>query len=136
MSPHESIQEERDTYQENLYSPDPAWPPDVRALYKAIQARLFERDLRVGDVRRSCGIGDHNVSCRFKYHVGMSPKRFVLHHRFKLAKHLLLKHRDLAIAHIGYSVGFSSASALTKVFKRETGKTPAQYRKNARDRER
>ena len=132
----ESIQEQCKAYKKTLPSSDSAWPPDVRTFYDEIQHCLFDSDLRVGEVRRACGIGGHNISCRFKHHVGMSPEAYILHHRIALAKRLLVEYNNLAISHIGYSIGYSSASALTKAFKRRVDMTPAQFRKKSRELER
>lgn len=134
--PLESIHEQRNAYKKSLPCSDSTWPADVRVLYDAIQNRLFDPGVRIGEVRQACGIGDHNISCRFKHHIGMSPKAYVLHHRIALAKQLLVEYSDVSISQIGYSIGFSSASALTKAFKRRVGMTPAQFREKSRDLER
>ncbi len=43
----------------------------------------------------------------------------------------LLKHTNLSCAEIGYDVGFSDQSYFTHHFKRQTGTTPAKYRRSA-----
>ena len=40
----------------------------------------------------------------------------------------LLKDPDLPIQHIAYSVGYNDPFAFSKVFKKETGISPSQYR--------
>ena len=57
------------TYQATLVSPDRAWPADVRAVAVYIHENLFDEDLMVARVKQACGIGDNNISGRFRYYV-------------------------------------------------------------------
>ena len=43
----------------------------------------------------------------------------------------LLRKTDLSMEDISQRVGFSSASYYSKIFKKHTGTTPLQYRKNS-----
>ncbi len=115
-------------YQASLIPPDPTWPVDVRAVAAYIHANLFDDNLMVARVKRECGIGDNNISGRFRYYVGQGIKEYIDSHRINLAKRLLqLNH--LSILAIALSVGYSSHSAFTRGFKRHTGCTPSIYQK-------
>lgn len=64
----------------------------------------------------------------FKRSFGMTVHRYVVMKRVELAKHHL---RDPAanLASLSVRLGFADQSHFTKVFSRETGETPARYRK-------
>ncbi len=114
-------------YQESLTPPDPTWPIDVRAVAIYIHANLFDENLMVAKVKRACGIGDNNISGRFRYYVGQGIKEYIDSHRLNLAKRLLDLDHVTVIA-IAFEVGYPSYSAFTKGFSRRVGCTPSVYR--------
>lgn len=128
---HEIIDVERAAYLDALPPPDPDWPPDVRSVYEDIQARLFDFGLRIEDLKTRCGLGNNNVSSRFKRFVGKAPKDYILHHRCALAKRLLYS-TDATCEQVAFEIGWESPSAFTKAFKKRYGSTPNQHRRNAR----
>jgi len=117
----------RSSYQAGLMLPDPTWPPDVRAVVHYIHCHLFNEMLTVGELKRQCGIGDNNISGRFRYYVGMGIKQYIDDHRIRLAKRLLRRNQATILA-IALTVGYPSHSALTKSFKRHVGCTPSVFR--------
>lgn len=64
----------------------------------------------------------------FKVSTGETPYQYVLQRRILRAKSLLGM-KDLSIAEIAYSCGFSSQSHMTDVFRCRVGATPASMRK-------
>lgn len=125
---YQRLERERQTYLTSLSPPNPDWPSDVRAVAEAIHHQLFNLDLKLKDVYRQCGIGNHNVSARFKHFTGRAPKDYVVHHRILLAKRLL-QTLDIEVQQIALTVGYGSPSAFTKAFKKHFGCTPTQYKR-------
>lgn len=114
-------------YQEGLGAPDPRWPADVQAVAAYINKHLFDEGLTVDRVKRECGIGDNNISGRFRYYVGTGIKEYIDGHRINLAKRLL--HRNRAnILEVSLKVGYPSHSAFTRGFKRHVGCLPSTFR--------
>ena len=128
---YEIIETERTAYLNALPPPDPDWPPDVWAMYKDIHEHLFDFGLQIQDVRARCGLGNNNVSSRFKHFVGKAPKDYILHHRCALAKRLLYS-TDATCEQVAFEMGWESPSTFTKTFKKRVGWTPSQYRRNSR----
>jgi signal transduction histidine kinase/DNA-binding response OmpR family regulator len=58
---------------------------------------------------------------------GFTPNRFIRYVRLKKAKELLLN-KELSITSIAYDCGFNDPSYFTRVFKKEVGKTPMEWR--------
>ena len=65
----------------------------------------------------------------FVQNMGMTVYRYIGDLRLNRAM-WLLKTTEATIADIAAEVGYSDAQALTKLFKKNLGTTPAKYRKN------
>lgn len=69
------------------------------------------------------------VSHCFSEAVGCSPKKYMMLNRVAKAKELLLTTK-IPIQDIGIQCGFNDTNNFIRLFKRETGVTPRQYREN------
>ena len=125
-SPHQIIEAERRAYLETLPPPNSNWPVDVRILYGALRQRLFQEGVRVDAVRKRCGLGNHNISSRFKWHVGRAPKRYILYHRMALAKQLL-QYEQITVTQVAFGIGYGSPNAFSATFKRWVSCPPNVY---------
>lgn len=65
----------------------------------------------------------------FKHYTGISPIEFLNRYRLEMSCRLL-RDTDTQITEIAYSTGFSQASYYNRVFTKEFGLTPSQYRKS------
>lgn len=110
------------------HADEPPWKlsPLVAAAVEAIRSNYIglygveelSRQLRVS----KC----HLVRC-FSAEMGVSPGKYLTGVRIEAAK-LLLQEREYSLDMIAGLCGFSSANYLCRVFKRETGQTPAAWR--------
>ena len=121
------IEDEIETYRENLPQPDPTWPGDVQAMVAYIHRHLFEEALNVEAAKRHCGIRDNNISSRFAYHVGCGIKKYINAHRLNAAKGLM-QHTQVKIFEIALALGYSSQGAFTMAFHRDEGCCPTVFR--------
>ena len=132
-SPHNYdgiIQQEIDAYQSALISPDLSCPVDVKVFLVHLNEHLFDAGLTIGALERRCGLRGHDISTRFAAHMKMSPGTYRLKHRMELAKRLL-KHERLKpvlIYQVVLAVGYERHDVFSRVFKRQVGCTPSQYR--------
>jgi len=65
----------------------------------------------------------------FKNSTGLSPYEYILNFRIHIAKQMLYD-STLSIEETGAKCGFSDTSSFIRAFKRETGLSPLNYRKN------
>ncbi len=65
---------------------------------------------------------------QFKLSTRLSPHQYVLRRRVERSKRLL-RHSRKSIAQIAFDCGFAHQEHLTQTFKRQTGTTPAEYRR-------
>ena len=70
---------------------------------------------------------------RFSHLVGMPPMQYLTQWRLQLAAERLVR-GSAKVAAVGAGVGYESEAAFSRAFKRETGLSPAAWRR-ARQRE-
>jgi len=88
----------------------------------------FERDLSLGDIAKFVFLSPSYFTRAFKEETGMSPINYLLKVRIERAKELLAD-TSLKISDIALNVGFSNQQRFNEMFKKYTGVTPLQYRK-------
>ena len=104
----------------------PALPPlvaeaiaDIRENYAGIYG--------VEELSERLGVSKSHLVRTFTAAVGMPPGRYLTTVRIEAAMRLLL-HREYTLDVIASLCGFSGANYLCRVFKKETGHSPAQWR--------
>lgn len=90
-----------------------------RHLYETISAE---------DIAHALYISRPYLSLRFKEEMGETLTDFILKEKTEEAKRLL-RYTDKTATMIGSYLGFSSQSHFSRVFRKYTGQTPAEYRK-------
>ena len=98
----------------------------IRKCIDYIYENLQEK-LTVRSVAEYLKIDPTYLSKLFSKEVGVSFREFIINARVGAAKNMLA-YSDFTISEISLSLGFSSQSAFTDIFKRSTGMTPGQYR--------
>lgn len=102
------------------------------ATAKRLEARIAERlseDLRLDDLAALAKLSRFHFSVAFKETFGMPPYRYITEKRVAAAK-VLLSETERPIIDIGCAVGYENQGHFTTVFRRETGWTPAKYRRD------
>ena len=94
--------------------------PDPRAVLSKAVTRSAER----------LGVSKSHLVRTFTAAVGVPPGRYLTTVRIEAAMRLLL-HREYTLDVVASLCGFSGANYLCRVFKRETGLSPAAWRETA-----
>jgi transcriptional regulator GlxA family with amidase domain len=76
------------------------------------------------------GMSRSPFAARFTSLVGQSPMSYLKQWRLQLAAKLL-QDQALSLAQIAEQVGYESAAAFSRIFKREFGAAPGQFRRKA-----
>lgn len=87
--------------------------------------------VNVGDVLRAVPLSRRVLEQRFQRLLGRTPRAEILHVRLNRVKQLLTE-TDLPLYLVAERTGFEHTEYLSVVFKRETGKTPRDFRAAAR----
>lgn len=106
------------------YQPMKQMAKDVKQKIEQVYREQIELNQRLHEI----GITGRRLADIFKDEYGMTPKAYADQLRLKEAKRCLA-YTDHKVIDIAYSVGFGSLSAFYCFFRKETGITPAAYRK-------
>ena len=104
----------------------PALPPLVQAAIEDIRAN-YAGLYGVEELSERLGVSKSHLVRTFTAAVGVPPGRYLTTVRVEAAMRLLL-HREYTLDVIASLCGFSGANYLCRVFKKETGQSPAQWR--------
>jgi signal transduction histidine kinase/AraC-like DNA-binding protein len=83
------------------------------------------------EIASALQISDDYASRIFRKETGMTPWQYL--HRYRIVQaQKLLQQSNQSVTEIGAQVGFSDPAYFIRVFHRESGKSPQQYRKSAK----
>lgn len=115
-----------------------AEPPTCEADDRLARAKAYiERNyanstLSVAEMAASADLGSRRFATLFQARYHQSPGKFLTSCRISAAQRLL-RQENLSIAQIAALTGYSGASYFIRVFRQETGCSPAAYRKACSD---
>ncbi len=98
-------------------------------LMEYLEENIGNADMRVDDMAAAVNLGRTVFFNKIKGIVGMSPTDFVRDLRIKRATELIKK-SQMTISEISIAVGFNDQRYFSRVFKKQTGMTPSEYRDN------
>ena len=104
----------------------PALPPLVQAAIEDIRAN-YAGLYGVEELSERLGVSKSHLVRTFTAAIGVPPGRYLTTVRIEAAQRLLL-HREYTLDVVASLCGFSGANYLCRVFKKETGQSPAQWR--------
>jgi AraC-like DNA-binding protein len=91
--------------------------------------KVPEKQWTVPSLAAQVGMSRSPFAARFTALVGQAPMTYLKHWRLQLAAKLL-QNKALALSSIAEQVGYESIPAFSRVFKREFGVAPGQYRRS------
>ena len=99
----------------------------VKKATKFIIDNITDPDMKIDNIAQAMGMSRSVLYGKIKAAVGMTPIDFVRHIRIMKAIEML-KETDETLTSIAFSVGFSDPKYFSKVFKKEMGIIPSEYR--------
>jgi AraC-like DNA-binding protein len=100
----------------------------VRQAMAFMQVHYAEQ-LSREEVAAHVGLNDDYLTACFRKELGLTPVAYLSRYRIQQAK-LLLRNTHKSITDIALEVGFSGSSYFSRIFHRETGMSPAEYRRS------
>jgi AraC family transcriptional regulator len=85
----------------------------------------------VSSLAALCGISERHVLRLFRKETGSTLIGYIREARLEHAERLIGE-TELSLKEVAFKLGFSSQSSFTDAFRRETGVTPADYRRSCR----
>ncbi|GAB4034399.1 AraC family transcriptional regulator [Spirosoma gilvum] len=112
-----------------LLSPDTVYT-NVNRLAHVAQyiSQNLDRNLHIRDLADKACMSEPNFYRIFKQTFGLTPVDYINNQRIALASRLL-RTTDRCLADISLQCGFNNLTYFMRLFRRETGLSPAQYRK-------
>lgn len=98
----------------------------VRKVIRYIESN-YMNDITLNELAKLVLVTPSHLSRRFSETIGQSPTEYLMQYRLKEAK-LLLRNTQELIQEIACRVGYQDAKYFTRVFKRNVGMTPKDYR--------
>jgi len=100
-------------------------------LYKAMNEKQFHKNtnIKLNDIAKELRISSHQLSQLLNDNLGKSFALFINEYRIDEAKLLLEEKNKFTLEAIGFEAGFSSKSNFYATFKKATGQTPSEYKK-------
>lgn len=89
--------------------------------------RNYSRAITVEEAARQAGVSRSYLYRAFQSEFGCSPVEYLTRYRIQRARQLL-RHSPLPIGAVATSVGFEDPFYFSRVFKREVGVSPTEYR--------
>lgn len=107
---------------------DPAWEKYVRPVLLLMEEHYAE-DLTAEQLCQQVYVSPQYLSRLFVRYLGCSVYEYLTSYRITKAKELLLTRRNRKIQEIAHDVGYTDASHFVVMFRKLTGMTPSQFRK-------
>ncbi len=86
----------------------------------------MQQSISVSDLSRHFGYDESSIFRKFKKHVGLSPKEYIIQQRIALAKGLICQ-TDLSLDKIATQCGYLDKNTLDKLFIRHGNPSLAKY---------
>jgi AraC-like DNA-binding protein len=99
---------------------------DLSRIKRFIYGNLSEK-IHTADLARLCNLSESHFYQKFRETIGVSPYQYVIDERINAACSML-KNTDKPIIEICFTLGFSSQSAFTNLFRKKIGTSPTNYR--------
>jgi AraC family transcriptional regulator len=102
-----------------------------KRLVEFIEEHLAE-DISLATLAELVDLSVYHFARAFKQSFGMPPHRYHMARRMDRAR-TLLQRSALSVTQIGIQIGFRETSSFTRAFRRFTGPTPTEYRRQRED---
>lgn len=99
----------------------------IKKVLKFVVENISDPDMKIDDIAQAMGMSRSVLYGKIKNAVGLTPIDFVRHIRIMKAIEML-RETDETLTSIAFAVGFSDPKYFSKVFKKEMGIIPSEYR--------
>ena len=99
----------------------------IANIMKYIHENYAECDLSLQKISENTYLTSTYICSIFKNHTGKTINKYILEYRLSKAKEML-KDRNMKINDIAEKIGYSDGNYFTKIFRKEFGLTPSEYR--------
>jgi YesN/AraC family two-component response regulator len=98
------------------------------ALQSYIKNHYESNDIDLNALSEQMGYNPSYLSRIYKQRFGHSPSKYLLSLQIQKAENLLIHHPELSVQQVGMEVGYSDQVYFSRLFKKQTGMSPSEYR--------
>lgn len=95
---------------------------------KDLLSSRMSGEISLEELARDCGVSRSHFARAFKKSVGSAPHRWLLEHRLRRARELMMSSK-LSLSEIADICGFADQSHFSRCFSSKTGMPPGQWRR-------
>jgi AraC family transcriptional regulator len=103
----------------------PKWR--IRRLEEFLAANIDKR-VSLDDMAAAVGLSKMHFAAQFRVATGFRPREYLLFKRIERAKAMMTAASRTPLVEVAFAVGFNAQAHFSTVFKRFTGKSPAQWK--------
>lgn len=92
----------------------------------------FNEDFSLNLIADTLNYSSGYLTKIFYQQFNVTPSKFLINHRIQKAKHLLSHNEELTVRQIGETVGYPEQGYFSRIFKKQTGLSPIEYREQNR----
>lgn len=94
-----------------------------------LETHLTDPELTMDTLPALCGVSDSYLRRIFKKRYGITPSEYVTKERLNLACKQLISNENCSISQIAFAAGYRDALYFSRLFKKQMGVTPSDYRR-------
>lgn len=103
-------------------------PKQIASALRAYLIHNSNVDINLNRIAQSMNYSPGYLTKIFLQQYGATPLKFMISLRISKAKQLLQHHPEMSIRQIGELVGYQDQGYFSRIFKRQTGQSPFEYR--------
>lgn len=103
-------------------------PSQIADILKDYLIQNFNKDINFNLIANNMNYSSSYLTKIFYQHFNCSPSKYLISLRIQKAQHILLHNPDLTIRQVGELVGYDDQGYFSRIFKKQTGLSPLEYR--------
>jgi Response regulator containing CheY-like receiver domain and AraC-type DNA-binding domain len=103
-------------------------PYEIASMLKDYLIQNYNKDVNFNLIANNMNYSSSYLTKIFYQYFECSPSKYLISLRIQKAQHLLLHNQDLTIRQVGESVGYDDQGYFSRIFKKQTGVSPLEYR--------
>ncbi len=105
--------------------------PDISCILKNYILNHYKEDIKLNAIASTMHYSSSYLTKAFSQEYGCSPSKYLISVRIQNAQQLLKHNHDLTVRQVGEAVGYPEPGYFSRVFKKQTGLSPLEYRSNS-----
>lgn len=105
-------------------------PAEIAALLKEYIIQHFNEEINLNLIAHTMNYSSSYLTKIFYSHYDCTPSKYIISLRIQKAQQLLSHHAELSVRQIGEAVGYPEQGYFSRIFKKQTGVSPLDYRES------